>query len=54
MGRDVTGIAVGSDARQLYASVRGGVVVFDTAAGTRSGAFDIPAGERVIEAIPSR
>jgi hypothetical protein len=54
MGRGVTGIALGSDGRQLYASVRGGVVVFDTAAGARSGAFDLPVGERVIRAIPSR
>jgi len=52
-GKDVTGIALGSDGRRLYASMQGKVVVFDTADGARAGTLDLSAGERIIQVIPS-
>lgn len=52
-GRNVTGIALGSEGRRLYASLRGEVVVFDAATGVRTEAFDLSAGKRIIEIVPS-
>jgi hypothetical protein len=52
-GGNVTGIALGSDGRQLYASMWGKVVVFDATEGARTGAFDLSAGKRIIEIVPS-
>ena len=51
-GRGVTGIALGSDGRRLFASMHGKAVVFDTADGARTGTLDLSAGERIIEALP--
>lgn len=52
-GKEVTGIALGSDGRRLYASTQGKVVVFGTADGARAGTLDLSAGERIIQAVPS-
>jgi DNA-binding beta-propeller fold protein YncE len=50
-GRNVTGIALGSDGRRLYASQRGRVVVFDAVDGNRTGAFDLSPGERILDVV---
>jgi hypothetical protein len=52
-GRKVTGIALGANGRRLYASLRGKVAVFDAPTGARTGAFDLSAGKRIIDTVPS-
>jgi len=50
-GKNVTGIALGSDGRRLYASLRAKVVVFDAVGGNRSGAFELSPGERILDVV---
>jgi hypothetical protein len=52
--KEVTGIALGSDGRRLYASMRGKLAVLDAASGARISSFRLTGVEGVVEAVPSR
>ena len=52
--KEVTGIALGSDGRRLYASMRGKLAVLDAASGGRISSFRLTGVEGVVEAVPSR
>ena len=54
IGKEVTGIALGSDGRTLYASLPGELAVFDTASGARIRAFRLAGVEGLVEAVASR
>ena len=52
--KEVTGIALGSDGRRPYASMRGKLAVLDAANGGRISSFRLTGVEGVVEAVPSR
>ena len=54
IGKEVTGIALGSDGRRLYASLPDKLAVFDTTSGDRIRAFRLAGVEGVVEAVESR
>lgn len=53
-GKEVTGIALGSDGRRLYASLPNRLAVFDISSGARTEAFGLSGLEGLVEAVPSR
>ena len=54
IGREVTGLALGSDGRRLYASLPDKLGVFDTASGARIGSFSLAGVEGLVQAVQSR
>lgn len=53
IGKRVTGIALGSDGRRLYASMPGKLAIFDAASGARIKAFGLMGIEGLVEAVAS-
>ena len=54
IGKEVTGIALGSDGRRLYASLPDKLAVFDTAGGDRIRTFRLAGAEGLVETVVSR
>ncbi len=54
IGKEVTGIALGSDGRRVYASLPDKLAVFDTTSGTRIRTFRLAGVEGLVEAVESR